>query len=187
MTEDFQRHFTLNPCLHEQKLLSFKMFHWIILLVLIVYQDLFLTTLPGVFNRAWTLHAGVLKMPHVSNGFKDYSTLEVNWNELIIPRHFTTNLTSCVRFSNKYFFLLLWKAIYYQVVFSQELDSSHFSWHLFGGQKSEKAGRMGDFWKLNFQDLFESFCSKPIISQLHTTQEQIDLNEQSCRIVESSK
>ena len=55
----------------------FKMFHWIIFLALNVCQDLLLSALPVVvFSRTWTSHAGVLKMPRVSN---EYGVLKVKW------------------------------------------------------------------------------------------------------------
>ena len=59
-----------------------EMFLWIVSLVLIVCQDPFLTwalcQLLFLFIRPWTPHAGVLKMPRVSN---EYGILKENSNE----------------------------------------------------------------------------------------------------------
>ena len=54
-------------------------------------------------------------------------------------------LLGVFEFFNKYFFYYCEAYIYYQVLFIQTLDSSHCTWHLFGGQKSEVAGWKGDF------------------------------------------
>ena len=54
------------------------MFGWIIFFVLIVCHDIdlifYIALLIVIFSRPWTSHAGVLKMPRVSN---EYGVLEV--------------------------------------------------------------------------------------------------------------
>ena len=48
-------------------------------------------------------------------------------------------------FLDKYYFYYCEAYIYYQVLFIQAFNSSHCTWHLFLGQKSEVAGWKGDF------------------------------------------
>ena len=54
------------------------MFRWIIFLVMIVYQDIdlifLIALLVVIFSRPWTSHAGVLKIPRVSD---EYGVLDV--------------------------------------------------------------------------------------------------------------
>ena len=45
-------------------------FYWLLVVSLAI-----LITVPFVFSRSWTRLAGVLKMPHVSNAFQDYTSL----------------------------------------------------------------------------------------------------------------
>ena len=67
-------------------------------------------------------------------------------------------------------FLLLWSI--YLLPGTVHSSIQQFALHLapFFGAKVRSGWLEGWFWKLNYQDLFESFCSKPIIT-LHTTQE----------------
>ena len=49
------------------------MFHRVIFLLLLVVSLAILIALAVVLSRILTTHAGVLKMPRVSNAFKDYT------------------------------------------------------------------------------------------------------------------
>ena len=51
----------------------------------------------------------------------------------------------CSSFLINTFFYYCEAYIYYQVLFIQAFNSSHCTWHLFLGQKSEVAGWKGDF------------------------------------------
>ena len=139
-------------------MLSFKIFHWIILLVLIVYQDLFLISLLVVFSCAWTSHAVLF-------------IRKIKTKVILRPLtfFFFFLLLDVFEFFNKYFFLLLWSI--YLLPGTVHSSIQQFALHFapFRGAKVRSAWLEEWFWKLNYQDLFESFSSKPIIT-LNTTQ-----------------
>ena len=111
------------------------MFHWIIFLVVIVCQDIFLIVLIAllvvVFSRTWTSHAWVLKMPRVSN--------------------------LCGKIKVKCKRIWFWDL--FLLVFIPLRNSAHCK---FGAwQNSEVAGRTGDYgnW-LKYETIFRKFLLK---------------------------
>ena len=139
MTQDFQRHFTLNACLHVNKnCCSFKCFMELFLSWLFV--KIFFLSLCRLFSVVQsTSHAGVLKMPRASN---EYGVLEVKWKrkwfwDLFLPGVFD--------FSKKYLFSF-WTVtlpITGYCSFKLNTNSSHCK---FGAwQNSEVARRTGHF------------------------------------------
>ena len=79
-------------------------------------------------------------------------------------------LLGVFKFLNRYFFLLLWSI--YLLPGTVHSSTQQFTLHLAPllGAKVRSGWLEGWFWKLNYQDLFESFCSNPITT-LHATQE----------------
>ena len=132
------------------------------LLLFVIISFLLLYWLFSVVHES---HAGVLKMPLVSNSLKDYGVLEVIWKRKWFRERL---LTRCVRF---FFFLIttcfILNSINRYCSFpTGETTRIATVWRLakFWSQSD------GLLWKLNFMwsKIFfsESFCLKPIITLL---------------------
>ena len=87
--------------------------------------------------------------------------MKMNFSDLLLQGVF--------EFLNKYLFYYCEAYIYLPGTVHSIIQQ--FALHLapFLGAKVRSGWLEGRFWKLNYQDLFESFCSKPITT-LHTTQ-----------------
>ena len=137
--------------------MSFELFHWIIFLVLIDCQNLFLISLPVVVVFGLTRIAcgtgGVLKIPRVSNSLKDYGVQEVNCKQKWFRDLFPLGVFN---FLNNTSFILKRNC-------SFKHSTARFASLAFGKIQKWLTGRVFSEIEKN-KIFFEFFCSKPIIT-----------------------
>ena len=95
------------------------MFRWIIFPVMIVCQDIdlifLIALLVDIFSRPWTSHAGVLKMPRVSD---EYGVLEVKCKRKLFWDLF---LITSVHSNTRHLALQVWHLAKFRSVWSRRV------------------------------------------------------------------